>query len=99
MGNEQKSLKVITREDLETHLNKKKDVLLVMHSPGCGHCVNMMPALEELADKVKEKADDKLLVGTVNMVENDMPEYDVKFFPTIFLIKLKQVKEFYMKKV
>ncbi|KAG0437139.1 putative protein disulfide-isomerase C1F5.02 [Dictyocoela muelleri] len=65
-----------------TNKNYKKyfdDTVFVFHAPYCGHCVRLKPVVEKLAEVLKGV----LRVGMIDMTLNDMPEFDIRGFPTI----------------
>ncbi|EOB13597.1 Putative protein disulfide-isomerase [Nosema bombycis CQ1] len=87
-NNEDRDLKVITRNNLNRILEEStKDRLVVFSSPECGFCRTFKPILEDLGKIVKENANDKLFVGSSDITLNDIPDFDVSSVPVIFLIK------------
>ena len=78
--------KNITDEGFETEvLKNEKPVLVDFWAEWCGPCVQIAPALEELADEYKES----LTVVKVNIDENpETPaKYGVRGIPTLILFK------------
>merc|ERR550534_853816 len=86
---DQKNHKVMVREEFQGYVDSGKDILLTFHSPSCIHCERLKPTLEKLAEKANSKASDKLVIASMDMNENDMPEFEIEYFPTIFLIRGK----------
>tara|TARA_Y100000588_G_C13959720_1_gene798178 strand:- start:22 stop:342 length:321 start_codon:yes stop_codon:yes gene_type:complete len=66
-------------------INSEKPVLVDFWAEWCGPCVQIAPALEELADEYKES----LTVVKVNIDENpETPaKYGVRGIPTLILFK------------
>lgn len=76
----------VTDSSFETDVIKsKKPVLVDFWAEWCGPCVQIAPALEELADEYKES----LTVVKVNIDENpETPaKYGVRGIPTLILFK------------
>ncbi|EPR78704.1 Protein disulfide isomerase [Spraguea lophii 42_110] len=90
--NNERNIKIIVRKEWNEFKNGaiKKDRLLIFHSPYCSFCVQLMPILEKLGERIDKN---KVEIGTVNMLENDMPEYKIEYFPTIMLIKANTNEE------
>ncbi|TBU07467.1 protein disulfide isomerase [Hamiltosporidium magnivora] len=88
--NSKRNLKVIVRNDYKKYYEDiKKDIIIVFHSPYCRYCVELKPLLEKLADLYNKYASKKIVIGTIDMVDNDMPEFTIHGFPTIYLLKGK----------
>ncbi|EPX72764.1 protein disulfide isomerase [Schizosaccharomyces octosporus yFS286] len=65
-------------------LDSTKDVLVEFYAPWCGHCKNLAPTYESLAEKY---ADNKnVVVAKVDATENDL-DVSISGFPTIMLFK------------
>lgn len=65
----------------EIILDDKKDVLIEFYAPWCGHCKNLAPKYEELAQMYKGSAS-KLVIAKIDATANDVPD-QIKGFPTI----------------
>lgn len=65
----------------EIILDDTKDVLIEFYAPWCGHCKNLAPKYEELAQSYKG-ASDKLVIAKLDATANDIPD-EIKGFPTI----------------
>ncbi|ESO02710.1 hypothetical protein HELRODRAFT_94763 [Helobdella robusta] len=64
-------------------LDDKKDVLIEMYAPWCGHCKQLEPIYKELAKKLKPVKN--LLIAKMDATANDAPpNFPVSGFPTIY---------------
>ncbi|CEF66381.1 Protein disulfide-isomerase A3 [Strongyloides ratti] len=81
----QSNLKVaVGRNFKDLILDAEKDVLIEFYAPWCGHCKNLAPKYEELADKL---ADEDIIIAKMDATANDVPPmFEVKGFPTIYWI-------------
>jgi thioredoxin 1 len=70
-------------------INSKKPVLVDFWAEWCGPCVQIAPALEELANEYKET----LIVAKVNIDENPQTpaKYGVRGIPTLILFKAGEI--------
>jgi protein disulfide isomerase len=87
---EQGDVKVIVGDNLmEMVFNDKKDVLLEVYAPWCGHCKKLEPEYEKLAKKVVKDIDDHVTIAKMDGTANDSPTDDIDWsgFPTIKYIK------------
>jgi thiol-disulfide isomerase/thioredoxin len=83
-----RNVKVVVRGNHEKYIyDKSRDTLVVFHSPHCRFCVELKPIVEKLGELVKKNTSDKVLVCTVDLTENDMPEFEVTGYPTLYLVK------------
>ncbi|XP_013391677.1 protein disulfide-isomerase A4 [Lingula anatina] len=74
---------VVGKNFEEIVLDKKKDVLIELYAPWCGHCKNLEPKYKELAKKVKKEKN--LVIAKLDATANDVPtEYVAEGFPTIY---------------
>lgn len=65
----------------EIVLDDKRDVLIEFYAPWCGHCKNLAPKYEELA-QMYAGSSSKLTIAKVDATANDVPD-QIKGFPTI----------------
>ncbi|KAI8793216.1 protein disulfide-isomerase A4 [Biomphalaria glabrata] len=64
-------------------LDNKKDVLIELYAPWCGHCKNLEPIYNDLAKKLK--AEKNLVIAKMDATANDLPDnYSSTGFPTIY---------------
>ncbi|ELQ75773.1 Protein disulfide isomerase (prolyl 4-hydroxylase beta subunit) [Trachipleistophora hominis] len=61
----------------------RRDTFIVYGSETCPHCVSLLPTIEKLAARTKDNT--KVKVGYINLYENDVPDVNIKAFPTIML--------------
>lgn len=65
---------VITKENFESEVLKSDvPVLVDFWAPWCGHCINLMPTVEE----IDGEADGKFKVGKINI--DEQPELAAEF--------------------
>jgi len=64
-------------------LDPKKDVLIELYAPWCGHCKKLEPIYNELAESLKNQPN--LVIAKMDATANDAshPEYQAKGYPTI----------------
>jgi protein disulfide-isomerase A1 len=61
----------------------KKDVLLEVYAPWCGHCKQLDPIYKKLAKRFEKV--DSVVIAKMDGTENEHADVDVKGFPTIML--------------
>lgn len=65
--------------------NKDKNVLVQFYAPWCGHCKQLAPVWDEVAEFLTKKED--VLVAKMDSTVNELPHTKVRSFPTIKLYK------------
>ena len=75
-----------TWEELVTKQRKNSDILIEFYAPWCGHCKNLAPVYEEVADFYA--GNDKIVIAKIDATTNDLFEFKdlVRGFPTIYLL-------------
>jgi protein disulfide-isomerase A1 len=59
----------------------KKDVLLEVYAPWCGHCKALAPTYVKLAKRFKNI--DSVVIAKMDGTENEVPDLEVKGYPTL----------------
>jgi protein disulfide-isomerase/protein disulfide-isomerase A1 len=81
---------VVGKNFNELVFDEKRDVLLEVYAPWCGHCKKLEPEYVKVGKKViKEKMEDMLTIAKMDGTANDSPADDFTWsgFPTIFYVK------------
>ncbi|KAM0672684.1 hypothetical protein OCOL_000416 [Ordospora colligata] len=89
--NEDRNLKVITRDNSKRYLeDASRDRLFVLGTKRCPHCLNIKPILERIGELARTHANDKLMIGYCDVGlndVNDIKDFNVRFVPSIILYK------------
>jgi protein disulfide-isomerase A1 len=67
----------------EVAFDKSKNVLVEFYAPWCGHCKQLAPIWDKLAEALADKED--VLVAKMDATTNELPHTRVRSFPTIKL--------------
>ena len=80
-----------TDQSAQEAINSGQAVVIDFWATWCGPCIKLGPVVEELA----EKYGDKVLVGKLNIDENDevASSYRVRNIPTVLFFKDGELKE------
>ncbi|XP_024986508.1 protein disulfide-isomerase-like [Cynara cardunculus var. scolymus] len=78
-------VKVVVAKSLrDMVLDSKKNVLLEIYAPWCGHCKKLAPILDEVAVSFEKDAD--VVVAKLDGTKNDVPSdiIEVRGYPTLY---------------
>lgn len=77
-------LDLTATKDFNKHIGGKQDVLVKYYAPWCGHCKNLAPVYEKVADAFKDQKD-KVLIAKVDADKNKElgQKAGIKGFPTL----------------
>lgn len=84
------AVKVLTGKTFtERVLDSDKDVLVEFYAPWCGHCKQLAPKYDELAEKFADVS--TIMIAKMDSTENeiDHPSVDIQGFPTIIFFPAK----------
>ncbi|CAG0883405.1 unnamed protein product [Darwinula stevensoni] len=92
--NQEGSVRVVVASTFEEEILKpEKDVLIEFYAPWCGHCKELEPIYERVAQHVA-KSNDKLVLAKFDATANDVPPgFDVKGIPTIYFLPAFEKKD------
>ncbi|XP_055704718.1 protein disulfide-isomerase isoform X2 [Phlebotomus papatasi] len=69
----------------EVALNKEKDAFVEFYAPWCGHCKQLAPIWEQLAEKFKDN--DKVVIAKMDATANELEHTKISSFPTLKFYK------------
>jgi len=69
----------------------KKDVLLEVYAPWCGHCKTLAPKYVKLAKRFKDI--DSVVIAKMDGSENEVPELEVQGYPTLLFFPAEKNAE------
>jgi len=65
----------------EVVFNKDKDVLVEFYAPWCGHCKQLAPIYDELAEKYKDN--ESIVIAKIDATANELEHTKITSFPTL----------------
>lgn len=69
----------------------KKDVLLEVYAPWCGHCKSLAPIYSKLAKRFKDV--DSVVIAKMDGTENEVPDLEVQGYPTLLFFPAEKNAE------
>lgn len=85
---DKKPVKILTGKNFdEVVFDKTKTVLVEFYAPWCGHCKQLAPVWDKVAESYIDKKIDDIVVAKMDATVNEMPHTRVRSFPTIRMYK------------
>ena len=86
--NQEGPVKSIVSNNYDAEIHKvKKDAVLFIHAPWCGHCKDFEPVYKKIAKKMM-KSNENIVFGKMDGTTNDIPYMypPLKGYPAIFFL-------------
>lgn len=69
----------------EVAFDKTKDVLVEFYAPWCGHCKQLAPIYDQLAENFKDNTE--VVIAKMDSTVNELEHTKIQSFPTLKLYK------------
>ncbi|PSC75600.1 disulfide isomerase-like 1-4 [Micractinium conductrix] len=87
-----KGVAVVTGNTVESIVkDAKKDVLLEVYAPWCGHCKSLAPIYEKLAKRFAKI--DSVVIAKMDGTENEHPDIEASGYPTLMFFPAEEGAE------
>ena len=81
-------VKILTGKNFdEVVFDKSKNVLVEFYAPWCGHCKQLSPVWDKLAETLISEKKDDYVVAKIDATVNELPHSRVRSFPTMRLYR------------